>query len=432
MQRNDIRLCSAHDAAFVRNFDIALHPGGLAAVKESIGLRHRFLSPLAALAAGVFVDSLEGNILDQLLAAHADWQAGLSPAARATLQRVLAGDIPCYVLGRNCNSATMADALPLAGVLDDAARPGETWRGLPVIPVAEVPDGAAIVNGVLHRRPLQALRRLAAVGRGTVALSYADFTRLAPERFRLLPFVAESRQALHERQAGFRRVASLLADAVSQRTFRDVMLYRLTGDAAFMNAYSLRDEDQYFDLPVHLPPQPVFVDGGAYCGETSALFCRHFPAHGAIHVFEPNDASLAQAKAMLAGVPDVHFHPFALGDAAGELAFDAGAANASRIAAEGATRVRVMPVDGVVRGRIDFIKFDLEGYETRALAGCRRSIEKWHPALAICVYHQAADFVDVPEAVLAMRGDYRLHLRHYTEGWEESVMYFVPVKATAA
>ncbi len=354
------------------------------------------------------------------------------PETRATLAQVLAGHMPCYALGRNCNSETIADGLPLAAVLDDGARPGETWRGLPVIAVDAVPDGAAIVNGVLHRRPLQALRRLTTVGRDTVALSYADFVRFAPERFRPPPFVAESRQTFFGRQAGFRRVANLLADAVSLQTFRDVMLYRLTGEAAFMQAYSLRDEDQYFDLPLRLPPQPVFVDGGAYCGETSALFCRHFPAHGAIHVFEPNDASLAQAKAMLAAVPDVHFHPFALGDAAGELAFDAGAANASRIAAEGATRVRVMPVDSVVRGRIDFIKFDLEGYETRALAGCRRSIENWHPALAICVYHQAADFVDVPETVLGMRGDYRLHLRHYTEGWEESVMYFVPVKAAAA
>jgi FkbM family methyltransferase len=372
------------------------------------------------------MSEVEGSVARRIAEGFAAWQGGLSAAAAADLNAVLAGERPCCVLGRNVNAAAMVRHLPIAAVLDDAAAPGETWFGLPVLPVDAAPAGAAIVNAVLHRRPLQALERLAAVGRGTTSLSFSDFTRHDPGHFPPVPFVEESRASFFGRFAAFERIANCLADEISRRAFADVLLYRLTGDADFMQGYALRDEAQYFDVPVALPPRPVFVDGGAYRGETSDIFRRHHPDHGAIHVFEPNAASLAVAKTLLAAVPGIFFHPFALGETSAEQAFDASAANASRIAEAGGERVQVVPLDAIVDGRVDFVKFDLEGYETRALQGGRRVIETWQPVLAICVYHHADDFVDVPELVFDMRTNYRVRLRHYTEGWEETVMYFVP------
>jgi hypothetical protein len=45
--------------------------------------------------------------------------------------------------------------------------------------------------------------------------------------------------------------------------------------------------------------------------------------------------------------------------------------------------------------RVDFIKMDIEGAETRALTGAQQTLEKYHPRLSISVYHAA----DHPEAV---------------------------------
>jgi len=49
--------------------------------------------------------------------------------------------------------------------------------------------------------------------------------------------------------------------------------------------------------------------------------------------------------------------------------------------------------------RVDYIKMDIEGAETKALAGGRATIEKFHPRLSIATEHSPEDGVKIPEAV---------------------------------
>jgi hypothetical protein len=88
----------------------------------------------------------------------------------------------------------------------------------------------------------------------------------------------------------------------------------------------------------------------------------------------------------------------------------------------------VTTIDAKISGPVSFIKMDLEGWEMNAIAGAKQCISNNHPKLAIAVYHNAADFWKIPELILSMRSDYDLYLRHYTEGWSETVMYFIPKK----
>ena len=60
------------------------------------------------------------------------------------------------------------------------------------------------------------------------------------------------------------------------------------------------------------------------------------------------------------------------------------------------------------------------------MKGARRHILKDHPKLAISVYRHPSDFWRIPEYVLGLREDYSIYLRHYSEGWSETVMYFIP------
>jgi len=47
---------------------------------------------------------------------------------------------------------------------------------------------------------------------------------------------------------------------------------------------------------------------------------------------------------------------------------------------------------------VDFIKMDIEGAEVKALHGGRESIAKYHPRMALSVYHEPDHPVEVPKA----------------------------------
>lgn len=361
---------------------------------------------------------------ERLVADLRAWQAGLPAGTRDLIDAVRSGARRCFALGRNGHSGFIARHLALAGFIDDSTEPGQYWHDLPVLRGSELPGGAVVINAVLHRRPHQALARLHGLPSAPAVLHYADFTRVDPERFPPLPFVAEAHSAVFGHADEFAALNERLQDPESRRVMHDVVLYRLTGDPAFTRGYTLRDELQYFDLPLGLPASPVFVDGGAYQGETTEMFLRHFPEAAAAHVFEPNSGSMQVVRSRLGEMPRIHLYPYALGDRRARLSFDGSAANASRLADDGGESVEVVRLDDEVDGTVDFIKFDLEGYEPQALAGAQRTIAAQQPALAICVYHYPMDFISVPRVVGASRDDYRLRLRHYTEGWEETVMYF--------
>jgi len=88
--------------------------------------------------------------------------------------------------------------------------------------------------------------------------------------------------------------------------------------------------------------------------------------------------------------------------------------------------VKVEPLDKYTDTPFTFVKMDIEGAEGSAVAGAAEVIRRHHPKLAISVYHRPADLVDIPRQVLAIRDDYDIALRHYTEGFTETVMYFLP------
>jgi hypothetical protein len=96
------------------------------------------------------------------------------------------------------------------------------------------------------------------------------------------------------------------------------------------------------------------------------------------------------------------------------------------VTSSGACEISVTPLDVEVNEPVTFIKMDLEGWELPALSGSREHILRDRPKLAIAVYHRPSDFWGVFEFVTGLRPDDRVYLRHYTEGWSETVMFFVP------
>jgi FkbM family methyltransferase len=237
-------------------------------------------------------------------------------------------------------------------------------------------------------------------------------------------FVSEQRADWAAHTGTWAALYGRMADADSRQTLLDVLRFRLTADPAYMAAYEVRVEAQYFEPFLDLREE-IFVDAGGFDGDTTEAFCEWDPAYRAVHLFEPSPANLARARTRLAGRRDIHFHGIGLSDSEGELAFDPDAGSASAVGAGGGLTIRVEPLDARLPGPVTLIKMDLEGWETRALAGARRLIGDFHPKLALAVYHRASDFRDIARFALEIHPDYRVYLRHYTQGWSETVMFFV-------
>lgn len=335
-----------------------------------------------------------------------------------------------YVYGINVYAEHLAQLVDLDGFIDDFTERSH-WLGKPVIRLADVPPDSWVVSCVTVQ-PKTALQRLAVHG----VRHCLDYYALAPLHPAALPqvhAVAATQKDHAQHPEKYAWVRSLLKEPTSLEVFDKVMAFRLTGDLSSMADFEHATDRQYFEPFLSLRPGEVFVDGGGFDGDTTLELARHCPDFASVHFFEPAARTMTAAQARLTAFsPRIHFHPLGLYDRPTTLSFDASAGSASRIAEGGSETITVARLDDVVAERVSWIKMDLEGAELAALQGSQRHILNDHPKLAIAVYHDPADFWRIPAYVLGLRSDYAVHMRHYTEGWSETVMFFIPVQRQAA
>lgn len=81
-------------------------------------------------------------------------------------------------------------------------------------------------------------------------------------------------------------------------------------------------------------------------------------------------------------------------------------------------------IDHILNGnRATFIKMDIEGSELKALMGAEKTIRKYKPRLAICVYHKGEDILTIPYLLRQFNPGYCFGLRQYSSLTEETVLY---------
>ncbi len=171
----------------------------------------------------------------------------------------------------------------------------------------------------------------------------------------------------------------------------------------------------------------VFVDGGAYDGDTITQAAAALPL-GHACAFEPDLANFARLAANLAdlGVPVTAF-PCGLSAANEWLAFAADHGEGSAINADGPTRVQCVRLDDCLIGeRVDYIKLDVEGHELAALTGMAGIITRDRPVLAIAAYHRWDDLWRIPSFISELGAGYRLLYRTHEHNTFDSVFYALP------
>lgn len=256
----------------------------------------------------------------------------------------------------------------------------------------------------------------------------AEYGKYLKRSHYLMLFNALSKMMTDEPGAqltGCRQTYNWLSDEYSKKVFLDYLKLCFIAAPVEPSPLSM----QYFDPVMELNDAEVFVDCGAYTGDTAENFMsrvnnryRHYFA------FEPDPENYKAASAFLKDKPDTTLIPKGLWNCDTTLCFKEGYASCSTVAEAGEICVDVTSIDHYFSNKKQIptiIKMDIEGSELEALKGAEDTIRRHKPKLAICIYHKPEDLYEIPQFIKSCRSDYRFYIRHYTDTFAELVLYAI-------
>ncbi len=346
---------------------------------------------------------------------------------RVLAQSLLEGEGPVFVMGRNKYAEYVSSVLgrydrSVSAYVDDFTE-DKSFMGKPVISSEDIPDGL-VVSCVVDGRPLTALNRLRTCGVLNI-IDYFSLVRLEPQLFPPPEFCENNRRDIEENERKYLWLRGILEDPLSLRTLDSIVAFRYSFDLDFMTWFAFKTDEQYFEMFLKRGDEEIFVDGGGFDGKTSEQFVLAVHGYDKIYFFEPSIEMLNIAKERLSQYPRIKFAQKCLYDRKAMLTFDATKGSTSSISSLGNDIVEAVCLDDIITDKISFVKLDIEGSEVEALKGSEKTIVKYRPKIAVAVYHNQEHFWKIPEYLLSLDKTYKVHLRHYTEGILETVMYFV-------
>jgi FkbM family methyltransferase len=217
-----------------------------------------------------------------------------------------------------------------------------------------------------------------------------------------------------------------LYHALADNHSRDVLAayynLRISGKTSYIKG--LFSDDQYFPDFIKLRDGEIFVDCGAYDGNTIKAFIKHMGDlnYSQIYAFEPDARNFSELTARgfdkLTAIQKGVYHKKTT------LRFAGNNGKESSFISSGDCEVEVDTIDNILQGdRATYIKMDVEGTELSAIEGARETIIKHKPKLAISVYHKVEDLITLPQKILEYVPEYRIYLRSHRPTAQDTVLY---------
>ena len=177
------------------------------------------------------------------------------------------------------------------------------------------------------------------------------------------------------------------------------------------------------------------IDAGTCWGDTALYFANEVGHKGKIYGFEfiPKNLEILKKNLSLNAELSsrIHMVEKPLWSQTDKLLYYSDRGPASTLSfnpsekADG--QVMTLTIDDLAKNnpieKIDFIKLDIEGAELEVLKGSLEVIKKHRPKLAIAVYHNLNDFIDIPEFISSLNLGYKMYLGHSTIHAEETILF---------
>lgn len=173
----------------------------------------------------------------------------------------------------------------------------------------------------------------------------------------------------------------------------------------------------YFDLDLVTCHQEIFVDVGAYIGDTTLDFIHSYGLDGyrKIYCYEMTEDTISHLKTNLKDYPNIEVRNKAVSNKVDTFYVDtkSGEASANVLRDTGEISIEALTLDEDIQEPISLIKMDIEGSEQAAILGCQKHIQKDHPTLLISVYHNHEDLWKIPRMIEEIDTNYTFYLRFY-------------------
>lgn len=332
-----------------------------------------------------------------------------------------------FVFGCNNWAQSISKKIEIVAFVDDFFK-DKLFFGKPVIRSHELPKNALVVSAVVGERPITAINCIN--NQGVECLDYFAFQKYSRLTLKPVFYINEFESEFKSNRHQYEWIFNNLDDLESKLILSKIINFRLSRELKFMDGFVNAQDRQYFEPFLNLKPNgECFLDIGCFDGYTSLEFIKRCPDYSGVHVFEPDLKNMDVVKSKLQNHKNIHFHSYGVSDQPQVRSFDSNG-SASMVSNKGTSTIEVKRVDDVISMPYSFLKMDIEGGELAALKGAGETISRYTPRLAISVYHKVDDLWKIPKQILEFCSDYRIFLRHYTEGVTETVMFFIPKSQT--
>lgn len=217
-------------------------------------------------------------------------------------------------------------------------------------------------------------------------------------------------------------VYSLLSDKLSKKVFENTVLFKLTGKPDYLfEIESQRDE--VFSL-LDLSDSEAFLDLGAYSGDTVAEFIAKTSGYKFITALEPDSRNYRKLCENTKGLGNTKCINSAISHLCGTLKMSA--QHGRGVSKDNKTvEVPCCTIDFLAQKEPPtFIKIDVEGSESDAIDGGKKTISELKPKMHVAVYHKSEDIFEIPLKLHSLCPSYKIFMRHHTylPAWDTNII----------
>ena len=169
------------------------------------------------------------------------------------------------------------------------------------------------------------------------------------------------------------------------------------------------------------------IDAGAYNGDTAREMKKYFSNLKNIVAIEPDVKNFSKLLKYCEAETDIIVFPInAAAWSENEILNFSSSGNRNSTAVATTSyqhkdlKIKCLRLDSIEREKTDYIKFDVEGGEMRALRGSEKIIISDKPTMLVSVYHRSSDIFAIANFIKSNYPFYKIYLRRLkcVPAWE--------------